>query len=538
MKHENETIRALFEPLSPDAEQKERMMQAILQKGEGTMKKRLSARAMLAAAVAAVLVTTGCVCAAVPAVREYINMLFLRQDSVSRIHEVPEGWVGIWTAEDLEKVRENLGGSYVLMNDIVIPEESYAPGGIYENGFVPIGGTRVQYTAVDEETGEEKQFTHSKAFTGTFNGNGYTISNVHVTALTNSDAAGLFGVCEMKYNLWDPETGEDYQTAGGIIKNLGVIDSSVIIMDDNGYFTDASIGMIVGKGAFVVGCYTKNVEVRYTIPEDYNVPHTERTISIGGVAGYANTVDSCHSNADIRVEASIPEEGVALYAAGVCGWGKACVTSYFNGTIESPLADWEVCYFDATNPPDMVNEAVMREIAYRLLCVDYGVDMDRKKVEKFGITMESYFRDNAGGEQQSSYWDHWNAFYCLKNAPASNNIGSQDFLTYAVDEAVPEIVYVLDPMLTVKERAKLSEILSLVFTGDEFYRICQENGVKYGAYDNYDLRREPDCAFEGFDFGSIWIMGDDGLPKLRLFRYSTEDGETTYESPLQGVIRK
>lgn len=534
MKHENEIIRALFEPLSPDAEQKERMMQVILQKGEGNMKKRISMRAMLAAAVAALLVTTGCVCAAVPAVREYINMLFLRQDSVSRIHEVPEGWVGIWTAEDLEKVREDLDGSYVLMNDIVIPEESYAPGGIYENGFVPIGGNPVQYTVVDEETGEKKQFTRSKAFTGIFNGNGYVISNIHVTELTNSDAAGLFGVCEMQYDIWDPETGEGYQKAGGIIKNLGVTDSSVMITDNTGYFTDISIGMIAGKCGFVVGCYTENVEIQYTIPDVYQVPHKERTITIGGVAGTAQAIDSCYSDADIHVDAVIPEELVNLYAAGVCGWSKACVTSYFCGTIESTQPDWEVCYFDTVDPPDMVNETVMREIAYRLLCDDYGVTFDREKLlDMTPSEMRSYVKENAGTEQKRTGWEHWNAFYCPKT-----NIASQDFLTYAVDETIPELVYVLDPELTGKERSALSEILSRVFTGDEFYRICQENGVKYGAYDNYDLRREPDCAFEGFDFGSIWIMGDDGLPKLRLFRYSTEDGVTTYESPLQGVIRK
>ncbi len=534
MKNENETIRALFEPLSPDAVQKERMMQAILQKGEGNMKKRISMRAMLASAIAAVLVTTGCVCAAVPAVREYINMLFLRQDSVIRIHEVPEGWVGIWTAEDLEKVRENLGGSYVLMNDIVIPEEYYEAGGIYENGFVPIGGNPVQYTVVDEETGEEKQFTRSKSFTGIFNGNGYVISNIHVTGLTNGDTAGLFGNCKMQYDIWDPETGDEYQTAGGIIKNLGVTDSSVVITDDVGYFTDVSIGMIAGKAGFVVGCYTEDVEIRYTIPEVYNVPHKERTITVGGVAGTAQAVDSCYSDAVMQVYAVIPEEQVNLYVAGVCGWSKACVTSYFNGSIESPVPDWEVCYFDTVDPPDMVNEAVMREVACRLLCDDYGVTFDQEKLlEMSPSEMRSYVQENAGTEQKRTGWEHWNAFYCLKD-----NIASQDFLTYAVDDAVPELVYVLDPEMTLKERGTLSAILERVFTGDEFYRICQENGVKYGAYDNYDLRREPDCAFEGFDFGSIWIMGDDGLPKLRLFRYSTEDGVTTYESPLQGVIRK
>lgn len=533
MKNEHEAIRALFDTLSPEDSQKARMMRNILTEGETKMKKRLSPKAMLAAAIAAVLVTTGCVCAAVPAVREYINMLFLRQDSVQRLTEVPEGWVGIWTADDLEKIREDLEGRYILMNDIAIPDAYYEPGGVYENGFVPIGGNPVQYTVTDEDTGEERQFTRTKEFTGIFNGNGYVISNVHVRKVTNSDGAGLFGVCRMQYDIWDPETMEEYQTAGGIIKNLGVTDSSVIITDDTGYFTDVSVGMIAGKCGFVVGCYTENVEVRYTMPEACDIPHKERTITVGGVVGTAQAVDSCYSDADIAVDVVIPAEKVNLYAAGVCGWSKACVTSYFNGTIESPLPDWEVCYFDTVDPPDMVNEAVMREIAYRLLCDDYGVTLDREKLMAVSPEeMRSYAKENAGTEQKRTGWEHWFAFYCPKT-----NIASQDFLTYAVDEAVPELVYVLDPELKGKERSALSEILSRVFTGDEFYRICQENGVKYGAYDNYDLRREPDCAFEGFDFGSIWIMGEDGLPELRLFAGSKEDGVTTYENPLAGVVR-
>ena len=68
-----------------------------------------------------------------------------------------------------------------------------------------------------------------------------------------------------------------------------------------------------------------------------------------------------------------------------------------------------------------------------------------------------------------------------------------------------------------RERQELSSVIATVFEGDEFIEFCQENNVKYGAYDNYDLRNEADCSFDGFDFTYIWRMGDNGLPKLRLF---------------------
>ena len=294
----------------------------------------------------------------------------------------------------------------------------------------------------------------------------------------------------------------------------------------------ALLPLVKHAGSIFLGYHTPEALGDYFAGTNHTLPTsgTARFSSPLSVDDFIKKSSFCYYSSSAAAAAA---EKVNLYAAGVCGWSKACVTSYFNGTIESPLPDWEVCYFDTVDPPDMVNEAVMREIAYRLLCDDYGVTLNREKLMAVSPEeMRSYAKENAGTAQKRTGWEHWFAFYCPKT-----NIASQDFLTYAVDEAVPELVYVLDPELKGKERSALSEILSRVFTGDEFYRICQENGVKYGAYDNYDLRREPDCAFEGFDFGSIWIMGEDGLPELRLFAGSKEDGVTTYENPLAGVVR-
>lgn len=492
------------------------------------------------AILAAAIVVGGSVCvyATVPAVRERINMLFLQEESVARLHEVPEGYTGIYTVEDLETIREDLSGRYILMNDIVIPEEAYAPGGIYENGFTPIGGTTKTYT-----NEEGNSFVKTYSFTGIFNGNGYTISNVRVTSMNQTGTAGLFGYCEMQYDVWDEETGEQMQKAGGIIKNLGVVDSSVMIELDRA--RDASIGMIVGSGGFVVGCFTENVEVRFTIPEGTTVAEgSTKTISIGGVAGEAHIIDSCYSGADIVVSGQ-SVDGLNLYVAGVCGWGKSCVTSYFDGTIDATVADWEVCYIDETDPPEMLNDAMMFEIAYRLLNEDYGTTFDKKEMQdcwnaaveagEYAENALQAYAEEQCGEGKPQNYKKFLAFYCSKT-----NVNPQDYLTYTITatENTYENVYLCDPETTPKERAVLAEIVAKVFDGEEFVALCQENGVKYGSYHNYDLCREPDCDFAGFDFDYIWRMDDDGKPKLRLFTWSKETGVEMYNSDLSGVIRK
>lgn len=94
-----------------------------------------------------------------------------------RLSNVPEGYVGIYTKEDLNNVRNDLAGNYILMNDIVFEKADFAYGGpFYENGagFNPIG--------TDEEN----------AFTGTFNGNGYEIKNLYVRS-SEAQNVGLFG---------------------------------------------------------------------------------------------------------------------------------------------------------------------------------------------------------------------------------------------------------------------------------------------------------------------------------------------------------
>lgn len=51
--------------------------------------------------------------------------------------EVPAGYIGIYSPEDLNKVRNNLAGSYILMNDLDLSAANWEPIG---NKSTPLRG--------------------------------------------------------------------------------------------------------------------------------------------------------------------------------------------------------------------------------------------------------------------------------------------------------------------------------------------------------------------------------------------------------------
>ena len=166
-------------------------------------------------AAAAVLVVLTVVVAASPVIRNYLNSRILQESSVERLTEVPEGWIGIYTVEDLDAVRNDLWSNYILMEDLTFDPADFAEGGRFAGGWTPIG--------TDEE-----------AFYGIFDGNGHVIRGLEITdaRLTREDLnpgresgrfvgkyAGLFGYCKLSGRY-----AEDGVTPilSGYIKNLGL----------------------------------------------------------------------------------------------------------------------------------------------------------------------------------------------------------------------------------------------------------------------------------------------------------------------------
>ncbi len=108
---------------------------------------------------------------------------------------------------DLDAVRDDLYGNYILMNDLDEDTYGYDELVYTENGWQPIGA--------DVED----------SFTGTFDGNGHSIKGLYIDR-ADEDSVGLFGISD----------------EGGEIKNIGVIDGNVT--------GDNRVGMLVGLNRF------------------------------------------------------------------------------------------------------------------------------------------------------------------------------------------------------------------------------------------------------------------------------------------------
>ena len=135
-----ERLFGAFGDLNPD------MIQAAELYQSNTARKATRYRRLVTVTVAAVLslaVLTLTVFAAVPSLRHVLNLPFLSESE--RQETVPEGWIGVYTVEDLDNIRNDLDGKYILMNDLTFPENA-AP-------FSPIGSAEEHLWVSSTATG-------------------------------------------------------------------------------------------------------------------------------------------------------------------------------------------------------------------------------------------------------------------------------------------------------------------------------------------------------------------------------------------------
>jgi hypothetical protein len=148
----------------------------------------------------------------------------------------------IETENELEDIRNSLGGGYILLNDIKLTE-AWGPIGIWE-----------------------------KPFSGVFNGGGYTISGLWVDNTSINDFVGLFG-----------------RTYGAVIKNV-----KVSIDVEKGSFSGRShVGAIVGSA------------VNTTITNSHSEGFVKGGIIVGGIVGASihTTIERSSSTSNIEAYA-------------------------------------------------------------------------------------------------------------------------------------------------------------------------------------------------------------------------------------------
>jgi hypothetical protein len=164
----------------------------------------------------------------------------------------------IRTWSDLNTIRDNLGGSYILMNNLNSTTTGYAelasPTANQGKGWQPIGN-------------------FSDQFTGTFNGQGYKISDLFINR-PGETYVGLFGVVDH----------------GGVIQNIGVVNGNVTGYTGVSSLTGGSEGTvsnsystgIVNGTGWIGGLVGANAGI---VGNSYSTGNVTGNLSIGGLVG-------------------------------------------------------------------------------------------------------------------------------------------------------------------------------------------------------------------------------------------------------------
>lgn len=278
---------------------------------------------------------------------------------VSTKTSVPSGYTPIYDADDLQNMQEDLTANYILMNDIDLSGINWKPMRYSKTGVYTLG------------------------FTGTLEGNGFTIRNLTVNGEKYDDGALFYqnegtiqnlrvtgqinltsksGIVRYAASLALYNEGTIYNctsaagiTAGGdmpvrvgglVSENQGTIDycrytGTIHASAGNGQVCVGGITYINDDDAVISHCENVGIilaesgnstEVKDTISSLVN----ESSIELGGIAGIADwhsTIDQCRATCTIRITGESYYEYWRI--GGLVGIARAATVSNccFNGTL-------------------------------------------------------------------------------------------------------------------------------------------------------------------------------------------------------------
>jgi hypothetical protein len=202
----------------------------------------------------------------------------------------------IWDWDDLDDIRGNLGGSYILMNDLDSTTPSYE---------------ELASSRANEGKGWQPIGTYDDQFTGTFDGQEYEIRDLFINRADESEV-GLFG-----------------DVGSGVVKNIGVVNVTVTGDSSVGGLVGSSTGTVsnsysidrVAGGEYVgglVGYSTGNVS------DSYSVASVTGSESVGSLVG-ANTGTVSNSYSTANVTGTGEQESLCL--GGLVGINTGNISS-------------------------------------------------------------------------------------------------------------------------------------------------------------------------------------------------------------------
>ena len=194
--------------------------------------------------------------------------------------------IEIWDWHDLYAIRDNLGGSYILMNDLDSTTAGYAelasPTANGGKGWEPIEGLFV-------DSYIPEIWTPVDPFAGSFDGQGYEIRDLFIDR-PDEDYVGLFGWLDL----------------GGIIQDVGMVNTDVIGGSRVGGLVGWNMGTVTNS--YSSGSVTGNQYVgsvvglnQATLSNSYSTCSVTGYWCVGGLVGLilgSGTVSNSYYNYD------------------------------------------------------------------------------------------------------------------------------------------------------------------------------------------------------------------------------------------------
>ena len=474
----------------------------------------------------AILLTVG-VAAAGVTVAQYLNRDILTENNL-RLTEVPEGYVGIYSVEDLVQMRKDVeagtgAANYILMSDITFTDADYAEGGICEGGWVPLDTIRKVYEEVNttDYSSAGYRIVHTLK---SFHGNGHVIRGLRIVAPkapygTEDRYIGLFGNTDAE------------------IIHLGLEDCTITVYETitQPFATYAAardlligvtvhVGAIAGHAEYIGGCYvtglTLDLTSDYIWTEEHmhlKEQHTDTALynlNVGGIAGSTTYADACYAE-DVSICIRTEGEPYAkLYAGLLAGRATSCVTSWAQGTVKAEGAAYRTkdiaeiaCSYPSHSFPTVVPKESFETLLERV-DAHYGKDNFYGKLFRAYFVLKDTEDDRIPEEQRA-------ALQALVD-------GFNDRYTFVSgkEETAYSAFYVFDPFSSPQELERIGAIITAAFESEEEYlAFCREHNIRIGLIGCFTLapeERVTESDLTEFNLETLWTITD-GKPRLRIF---------------------
>ena len=511
-------------------------------------KKRKLWVSAVAASLAVVMVTAA---AASSNLWGWLTFPFTRDSG--QLTEVPEGYVGIYTEADLDLIRNDPDGNFILMADIDLGGKEHTPIGDYLNPF-----------------------------DGKFDGNGHVISNFTITAsgasiwekvsgeelqarwnaqkkklnsgkykidVFNLPAYSIFGLDGRFDERYDNKTYEEYDmqyissvgffgdAGNATITGLGVENATVSVTDAD----YAAVGVIAGRAGYISACYVKDSTVtigvntadveayangremdifEYMMKEPgLSIRGCERvySVSAGLLAGEVFAIDSCYTDGTLNAS-GIGSDNIdysTLSAGSLAGYGGSAVSSYSTATvnIEGNVFRSQGMLGKACLTPCIVPTPVFETLVNEHMSGGYFYFYDINKRND---------KDTKASFEKTLFCFYYLHGNDLEDLTSVDNYISLEDIEYAffIDGdgvRTMDSMCIIPAMSTHYDRLQLMELLERLGDIDAIEQLYKDAGMRVGSICCYTPEGKEKAEFyEGFDFTDVWTMKN-GMPELKIF---------------------